>query len=282
MESLELLGSTIFEETNYPLVANFAVDSAGTGLLVDLVYDAARVSPAQAQALAGYYSRAIAGGSPGEGLLSAAERHQLVLEWNDSAVGYAPWPETLHGWIEAQAARTPEAPAVAFEGERLSYGELNQRAERLADRLQELGVGADVLVGVSLERSLELMVALLGVLKAGGAYVPLDPGYPAERLSFMVEDSGVAVLLTGELLARLENSSGPSGRRPQVSGVALAYMIYTSGSTGRPKGSVTATVRSSTGCCGCRRPYGSAAADRGAPEDAAVGSTCRCGSCSGR
>ena len=238
VESLELLGSTIFEETNYPLVANFALDSSGTGLLVDLVYDAARVAPAQAQALAGYYSRAIAGGSPGESLLSAAERHQLVLEWNDTAVLYPAQLETLHGWIEAQAARTPEASAVAFEGERFSYGELNRRADRLADRLQELGVGPDVLVGVSLERSLELMVALLAVLKAGGAYVPLDPGYPAERLSFMVEDSGVAVLLTSERLARLEDSGGPAGRKPQVSGEGLAYMIYTSGSTGRPKGAM--------------------------------------------
>jgi non-ribosomal peptide synthetase component F len=128
-------------------------------------------------------------------LLPRGERERLLVEWNDTAVDY-PRGDCIHELFEAQVARTPEAAAVSFEGGRLTYGELNERADRLARRLRRLGVGAESIVGVLLERSAELVVSLLAVLKAGGAYLPLDPEYPAERLSFMLADSGARVLLT--------------------------------------------------------------------------------------
>ena len=133
-------------------------------------------------------------------LLDAAGSAQIVAEWNDTRVEY-PEDATLHGLVAAQAARTPDSPAVTFEGASLTYRELTGRADRLARHLRGLGVGPDVLVGLCAERSLEMMVGLLAVLKAGGAYVPLDPGYPAERLAFMLADSAVPVLLTQERLA---------------------------------------------------------------------------------
>ena len=154
--------------------------------------------------------------------------------------------------MEEQVARTPDAPALVFGQERLSYAELNRRANRLAHRLIEAGVGPDVLVGVALERSVEMVVSLLAVLKAGGAYVPLDPDYPRERLAYMLEDSGVALLLTQA--RRLEHLPIPPGLPSLVVGESwfegygegnpgivldpenLAYVIYTSGSTGQPKG----------------------------------------------
>ncbi len=128
-------------------------------------------------------------------LLTEAERRQLLVEWNDTAVAY-PLDRCIHRLFEDQAARTPDAVAVRFEHQRLSYAELNGRANQLAHHLQSLGVGPETLVGVCAERSLELIVAVLAVLKAGGAYLPLDPTYPAERLQYMLADAQVAVLLT--------------------------------------------------------------------------------------
>ena len=156
---------------------------------------------------------------------------------------------TLHGLVEAQAARSPDAVAVAFEGARLTYRELNARADAVAYRLCGLGVGPETLVAVCAERSLELPVALLGVLKAGAAYLPLDPEYPADRLAFMLEDAAAPVVLAQESLrGQLPPTSAtvlalddrPAGRRRRAGWRAragdLAYAIYTSGSTGRPKG----------------------------------------------
>jgi amino acid adenylation domain-containing protein len=183
-------------------------------------------------------------------LLTEAEQQQMV-EWNRTETAY---PETtLPALFEAQVERTPEAVAVVFEGESLTYRALDERANQLAHTLQSLGVGPDVLVGICVERSLEMVVGLLGVLKAGGAYVPLDPSYPAERLAFMLEDARVPVLLTQERLAgSLSMCSAhvmcldgagqawkDSPRLRPVSGAAaesLAYVLFTSGSTGRPKG----------------------------------------------
>ena len=165
----------------------------------------------------------------------------------------------LHELIAAQAARTPDRVAVSFEGAGLTYAELMARARRLAARLRELGVGPESLVGICAERSLEMMVALLGVLEAGAAYVPIDPAYPAERLAYMIEDAAVPVLLTHQRLAAacrhqarvvfldgyLEagappeppaSSRGLPARRPRL-------LIYTSGSTGRPKGTMNAHWR---------------------------------------
>jgi amino acid adenylation domain-containing protein len=187
-------------------------------------------------------------------LLTSRERQRLLREWGGAGKEF-PRDESLHELFERQAARTPDAVAVRYEDERLTYRELDARADKLAARLRRLGVGAESRVGVLLERSINLVSALLGVLKAGAAYVPLDPEYPHERLRFMLEDSGAEVLLTtGELRGRLEGHAAKvvlvdeesggdeegvaSHGRAGVSGGNLAYVIYTSGSTGRPKGTL--------------------------------------------
>ncbi len=187
-------------------------------------------------------------------LLTEAERHQLLIEWNDTAVEY-PRDICLHQLFEAQVIRTPEAVALVFEEEQLTYHELNRRANQLARYLRKLGVGPEVLVGIMMERSIEMVVGLLGIIKAGGAYVPLDPAYPQERLSFMLEDARVPVLLTQARLAESlpqseaevvsvdalrevideEGIENPAGGATAEN---LAYVIYTSGSTGRPKGAM--------------------------------------------
>jgi amino acid adenylation domain-containing protein len=193
-------------------------------------------------------------------LLAEAELQQLLVEWNDTTTDY-PQDKCIHQLFEAQVERTPDKVAVVFEGERLTYRELNRRANRLVHYLQQLGVGPEVLVGICMERSLELVVGLLGVLKAGGAYVPLDPTYPNERLAFMAQDAQLSVLLTQQCLLddlptfqaqilcldRLNWQPGSPEDKllhdacllNSGSGVRaenLAYVIYTSGSTGTPKG----------------------------------------------
>ncbi len=185
-------------------------------------------------------------------LLTPAEECQ-IREWNATA---AAWPTDLclHGLIADQVERTPDLPAVTFEGAVLSYRELDAAAGRLARRLAGLGVGPDVPVGVFAERSLEMVVALLAVLKAGGAYLPVDPDYPADRVAYMLADSGVPVILAQDHLAdrlpehgarvvSLDGAAAPSAepglsRRPHAEPSNLAYVIYTSGSTGRPKGAM--------------------------------------------
>ncbi|WP_433414231.1 amino acid adenylation domain-containing protein [Microtetraspora malaysiensis] len=188
-------------------------------------------------------------------MLDAAEQTLLVDGWNDTTAELDE-AATLHGRIEEQVARTPNAVAVTFEGRDLTYAELNERANRVAHRLRDLGAGPETLVGVFAERSAELVVALLGVLKAGAAYLPLDPEYPADRLQFMIEDAQAPVVLT---LGRLRESvpatdavildlddpaewagqsTGRSAGDPGAPVISRnpAYVIYTSGSTGRPKG----------------------------------------------
>ncbi len=185
-------------------------------------------------------------------ILTEAERHQLLVEWNDTQADY-PQNQCTHQLFEAQVERTPEAVAVVFEDQKLTYQELNSRANQLAHYLQALGVGPEVLVGICLERSLEMVVGLLGILKAGGAYVPLDPAYPSERLTLMLSDCQAPVLLTqktgvaglpetGARVVCLDADWGVISQESEenpVSGVKpenLVYVIYTSGSTGRPKG----------------------------------------------
>jgi amino acid adenylation domain-containing protein len=181
-------------------------------------------------------------------LLGEAERHQVLLEWSGTGDGDGPGSVALPVRVAEQAARTPGRPAVAaLDGETLSYGELERRASRLARALRRRGVGPDVRVAVCLERSPDLLAALLGVLKAGGAYVPLDPALPRERLAFLLEDAAPAVVLTaaGGLpagdarLLVLEDALAealPEPAFPEPEPGHLAYVIYTSGSTGRPKG----------------------------------------------
>jgi len=195
-------------------------------------------------------------------LLSEAERRQLLVEWNETAAE-SPSNACIHELVEAQVARTPQATALICGAERLTYAELNRRANQLAKQLRDLGVGAETLVGVCLERTAAMVVGLLAILKAGGAYVPLDPAYPKQRLSFILEDARVPVLLTQDSLrndlrfeipnlkiVRLDpQGNATRNTRPEplphsvfrlpqtvVASDNLAYVIYTSGSTGRPKG----------------------------------------------
>lgn len=185
-------------------------------------------------------------------LLDAAERQLVLVEWNQTA-RQAPWKKCVHELFEEQARRSPEATAVAYRQQSLSYAELDRQANQLARYMRNLGVGPEVRVGVCMDRGPEMIVALLGILKAGGAYVPLDANYPPERLAYMVEDAQLKLVLsqrqvqkrvadvTGEWVcldehwAMIEKESAGnfvSGAMPQN----LAYVIYTSGSTGKPKG----------------------------------------------
>jgi amino acid adenylation domain-containing protein len=184
-------------------------------------------------------------------LLTETERRQLLFEWNDT--GVENFGETcLHHQFEAQAERTPERTAVAQGDSQLTYLELNRRANQLAHHLRSLGVGPELLVGVMMDRTPEMLVGLLGILKAGGAYVPLDPAYPVERLQFMLDDAQVHLLLTQQsLLEKLSPTvahvvaldaeweriarGSEDNPRTNVSCANLAYLIYTSGSTGQPK-----------------------------------------------
>ncbi|MCA1566186.1 MAG: amino acid adenylation domain-containing protein, partial [Acidobacteria bacterium] len=185
-------------------------------------------------------------------LLSEEERRLVVVEWNRTAHD-SPREVSLAELFEAQARRTPDNLAVVFKEQRLSFGELNRRANQLARLLQEVGVGAETPVGLLMERSAEMIVGLLAVLKAGGAYVPIDPAYPVERLSYIIEDTGMPVLLTERRLKEklpafggrvvcldsdAEAISGQSAENPRrdTTPENLAYVIYTSGSTGRSKG----------------------------------------------
>jgi amino acid adenylation domain-containing protein len=188
-------------------------------------------------------------------MLPAAERAQVVNGWNSTDADY-PTDACIHEMFEAQVERTPSAPALTFEGETLSYSELNARANRLAHHLRTLGVGPDTRVAVCVERSVQMVVALYGILKAGGAYLPLDPAYPEDRLRYMLADGAPAVVLTQASLAGLfvgcdvpciDLSSSqvwddqPATNPTRIGTPAnLAYVIYTSGSTGMPKGVMNA------------------------------------------
>ncbi|MFG2877361.1 non-ribosomal peptide synthase/polyketide synthase [Streptomyces sp. NPDC048337] len=174
-------------------------------------------------------------------LLAPSERHRVLTEWNDSAreLPTGTWPELF----EAQVARTPDAEAVAFEGEVLTYAGLNARANRLARLLVDRGVGAESFVAVSLPRSADLVVAITAVLKAGGAYLPVDPAYPADRIAYMLDDARPVLTLDAATLPAAEAEAEAAGLSGADLGTAIsaahpAYVIYTSGSTGRPKGVV--------------------------------------------
>jgi amino acid adenylation domain-containing protein len=185
-------------------------------------------------------------------LLSREERQRLVVQWNQTAADF-PADSTIPRLFEEQVKQSPQSIAVVFEGKQVTYRELNARANQLARHLRSLGVGPDALVGICVERSLDMIVGLLAILKAGGAYVPFDPTYPKERIAFQLEDAEVGVLLTqADLVPELppllatairldtdwecigqENAENlPDGPEPDH----LAYVIYTSGSTGKPKG----------------------------------------------
>ncbi|HEY5005661.1 MAG TPA: amino acid adenylation domain-containing protein, partial [Ktedonobacteraceae bacterium] len=187
-------------------------------------------------------------------LLPKSERDQLLITWNATGVEY-PTGQCIHSLFEAQAADHPDSVAIIFEDQYLTYASLDQRSNQLSHCLQAAGVEVDVPIGVCVERSLDMVIGILGILKAGGAYVPLDPGYPAERLDFIVQDAQIRIIITqrhllishpawAQMLALCLDTDWPlvslypSERMHNVSVVDanLAYIIYTSGSTGRPKG----------------------------------------------
>lgn len=185
-------------------------------------------------------------------LLTQPETHQLLKTWNDTELAYPP-EACIHQLFESQAVRTPEAIALIFGSDQLTYQALNEKANQLAHYLRTLGVGPEVLVGICIERSLEMVVGLLAILKAGGCYVPLDPAYPMDRLAYMIENSELPILLTEQALREPFEDQGVQlvcidtdwetvAQHPitnpdsGVTGENLAYTIYTSGSTGKPKG----------------------------------------------
>ncbi len=217
-------------------------------------------------------------------LLTAAEQTELLHTRNLTA---APYPHDLavHHFVEQQVARTPDAPAVVFGQTSLSYRELDQRATQLAYALLQQGVGRGVRVGVCLERSPEMLVALLAIFKAGGAFVPLDPAFPPERLTYIAQDAQLPLLLTQQrLLTRLSAlparplaidtdwpsiAQAPVVALPQIDGSDLAYLIYTSGSTGRPKGVLIPHSGIVNYLVWCAQAY-HADAGRGAPVHASI------------
>ena len=252
--------STAKFDLSLSLTEQRAPDGTPAGIHGVLEYATDLFDRATVEAMAGRLVRLLeaAAGNPDQpigrlDILSAAERHTIVREWNETAHPVA--PATLPQLFEAQVERTPDAIAAVFEDQCLNYAELNARANQLAHHLRSQGVGPEVVVGLCVERSLEMLIGLLGILKAGGAYLPLDPSYPEERLAFMLQDAGATVLLTQANLAdtlphtaqvfcldRDWNSlAGHSDRNPThlISRQNLAYVIYTSGSTGSPKGVAT-------------------------------------------
>ncbi|MBB5066043.1 non-ribosomal peptide synthetase/type I polyketide synthase, partial [Granulicella mallensis] len=249
--------------TNFDLTLNLT--ASPEGLSGRLEYATDLFAPATMERLYGSFRRVLEAvvTDPEQpigkiALLSVEEREQLLVGWNATEIPY-PSEATIHSLFEAHVEQSPEATAVVFEEESLSYGELNRRANRLAHELVDLGVRPDDRVAICVARSLEMVVALLGVLKAGGAYVPLDPAYPVDRLSYMLADSGpVAVVTHGVARGTLEQALGglevpvldldleaswhnrpetnPDAKALGLRSTHLAYVIYTSGSTGQPKG----------------------------------------------
>lgn len=263
-----IVGSRSVERVNYPLAL---IAGGNRELLLRLAFDLSRWSEADAQKLLRQVMRALeqvaedTGRVVGEiDLLEEGERRQLVEEWNRTEFEVSSWDVVKR--FEEEVKERESAIAVVSEGAHLSYGELNGRSNQLAHYLRDRGVRPEVHVGVCVDRGPEMLIAILGALKAGGAYVPLDPTYPGERLAYMQEDSGIALLITGAddaqrdwakgidaiLLPRewpaigLHPTTNPGHRRPPES---AAYLIYTSGSTGKPKGIVAThrNLRHSTG-----------------------------------
>ncbi|WP_431191949.1 amino acid adenylation domain-containing protein [Pseudomonas rhodesiae] len=243
------------EQTSFPLTV---LADVGETLSVQFNFARAHFTMPMVQGYARHLANLLGGmlqggeQSLGElAMLDMTERQQILEQWNATARDY-PQNQWVHHLIEAQAKRQPQATALVFAEQRIDYAELNRRANRLAHRLIEAGVGPDVRVGLAVERSFDMVIGLLAVLKAGGAYVPLDPDYPRERLAYMLDDSGVQLLLTqAPLLSQLPIPHGLetlvlgessfetySEQNPAVAldGENLAYVIYTSGSTGQPKG----------------------------------------------
>jgi amino acid adenylation domain-containing protein len=244
-----------FERTNYPVTLTV---NPGKELVLKVTYDNSAHLDTVTRML-GHLQTLLEGMATNPqqrlcelSLLTETERHQLLVEWNDTEVE-SPQDKCIHELFETQVERTPDAVAVVFEDEQLTYRELNVRANQLANYLQQLGVKPEVLVGICVERSLSMIIGLLAILKAGGAYIPLDPSYPIERIAFILEETQAPVLLTQasiwettaqhqaqvvcldtdwHLIAQQSQDNVFS----ELTTDNLAYVIYTSGSTGKPKG----------------------------------------------
>ncbi|MGE0681568.1 MAG: amino acid adenylation domain-containing protein, partial [Candidatus Binatia bacterium] len=246
-------------QTNYPLTCIAYADSE---LLLRLEYDRQRFADNTVKRMLGHLQTLLAGmcTAPEQPLwriplLTHAEERRFLLRPNQPTPPSSS-KECLHRWFESQAIRSPDAIALVYEGQSLTYHELNRRANQLAHRLQTLGVQPDVLVGLCVERSLDLVVSILAILKAGGAYLPIDLSYPPERVAFMLEDAAAPVLVTQRQFAsqlpihqaqivyldelsqddELRELSAEDNLESQTTPDHLAYVIYTSGSTGKPKG----------------------------------------------
>ena len=280
---LQITDARTTERPPYPLTVLAAFRRT---LLVRLAYDRRRFDDAAVERLLGHLRALLEGIAAhpdcrlGElSMLSAEERQELIFGLNDTAFTQ-PEATCLSDVFEAQVERTPDAVALSFEGLELTYRELDRRSNQLAHALRKRGVGAEVLVGVCLDRSLELVIAIYGVLKAGGAYVPLDPEYPKDRLAFMIDDTRISIVLTQEHLAGVLPAHGaevirldtawdtiavePETRpgREGITPATLAYVIYTSGSTGRPKGAMNEHRGILNRLFWMQRAYGLTAADR--------------------
>ncbi|NEQ80129.1 MAG: amino acid adenylation domain-containing protein [Moorea sp. SIO2I5] len=254
--SVQLLDVGIFEKTNYPLTVGI---SPGSELSLEILYERSRFQDATIKRMLEHFRVLLEGiAANGEqklanlSILTEQERQQLLIDWNSTQAEYFK-EQCIHKLFEAQVEATPDAIAVVFEDKQLSYRELNSRANQLAHHLRSLGVKPEVLIGICVEKSLELIVAVLGVLKAGGAYVPLDPTYSQERLDFVLEDTQAFILLTQQQLIEMLPAQKAKivcldrdweqiaqetedNLLNEVTPANLAYVIYTSGSTGKPKG----------------------------------------------
>jgi surfactin family lipopeptide synthetase C len=244
-------------QTNYPLVITGAYD--GEEVLLEIEFDACLFDHDFIARMIGHLQTILAGIAGDLSLplsqvqlLTQAERRRIEFEWNGNRREY-PRDKCVHQVFEEQAERAPDSIALIFEDKAFTYGELNARANQLAGYLRRMGVGPETLVGICMERSMEMLVGMLGILKAGGAYVPLDPNYPEERLGFMLQDCGMQILLAHEQTVGVMRSASAkvvvleaewnvidreSRDNLQSTTLAenLAYVIYTSGSTGMPKG----------------------------------------------
>ncbi|HEY0638938.1 MAG TPA: amino acid adenylation domain-containing protein [Pseudonocardiaceae bacterium] len=276
------------EPTNYSLSTGFLRNPRSSQLLLRLDYYTEKLSDAQAEAIRAYYLAVLNAMVAGEDRhdefspLGTAERRRMLVDWNGPARDY-PVDRTVHELIAEQAARTPDALAVQDDHVRLTYAELDARANRLARHLRALGAGPERVVGVCVERDAELVVTLLGVLRSGAAYLPLDPSYPADRLRFLLTDAGAELVLTRAALAGRVPAGDwavvatdepataaavaalPAHDLGRTSTPAnLAYVIYTSGSTGRPKGVQVPHSGLVNYLCWAREGY-AARGDGGAP-----------------
>ncbi len=256
-EGMGFMEGHYFEANNLTLLTTFMLDVTSTQLQMHFDYDPNLLCPEQIKTMCGHYVNTLQAMATDPtqrydqfSPLSMDEKEQMLLKWNATEEIY-PDTKCIHHLFEAQVEKNPEAIAVAFEQQQLTYAQVNASANRVAHELRQSGVGPDVLVGIYVERSVEMVIGLLGILKAGGAYVPLDPAYPPERLAHMISDAQMPVILTQKNLLQslppsaakvllLENEQvAPmmfENVESQATSEDLAYVIYTSGSTGKPKG----------------------------------------------